>query len=293
MIRASTMSLAVVLSCAETLGSRPPLIILPGLPASLLQYTLNNSAPIPGMDWCSCSTSGWTPLYPPPANVSNGDIGCYLENMILVPAGNDTTSRGFKPMRTNMSTRVVDWGGFSGMVQFDQCIQRFNKSGWVPGVSLRGAPYDFRFPAFGFADTFFSALQNLVESMANATGGTHKVSLWAISDANGVVLAFLQRMSVPWKNRYIARWIADSPLWSGAPLAVMVRECCSATEHVAKGGLLVSSTLKERLLVQFVVGGDGSCANMGCSLLREHCTCATLQRAGVEACFLYAEAVQM
>eukprot|EP00041_Stephanoeca_diplocostata_P010354 m.164864 g.164864 ORF g.164864 m.164864 type:complete len:440 (+) comp18115_c0_seq20:619-1938(+) len=129
--------------------------------------------------------------------------------------------RGFKPMRTNMSTRVVDWGGFSGMVQFDQCIQRFNKSGWVPGVSLRGAPYDFRFPAFGFADTFFSALQNLVESMANATGGTHKVSLWAISDANGVVLAFLQRMSVPWKNRYIARWIADSPLWSGAPLAVM------------------------------------------------------------------------
>lgn len=47
-----------------------------------------------------------------------------------------------------------------------------------------------------------------------------KVSLLAISFGPQTTLGFLHRMTQPWKDKYIAWFVAESPVWSGAPFAV-------------------------------------------------------------------------
>jgi hypothetical protein len=66
---------------------------------------------------------------------------------------------------------------------------------------------------------FFSALQDLVENVSASNGG-RKVALLSVSYGPGYALAFLRRMPQAWKDKYVSLFVADSPIWGGAPSAL-------------------------------------------------------------------------
>ncbi|EGD80384.1 hypothetical protein PTSG_10636 [Salpingoeca rosetta] len=56
---------------------------------------------------------------------------------------------------------------------------------------------------------------------AYETNGQRKVTLLAVSYGPQFALSFLHRQSQAWKDKYIHWFIAESPVWSGAPATVL------------------------------------------------------------------------
>lgn len=90
--------------------------------------------------------------------------------------------------------------------------------GWEVGKNLFMAPFDWRVPSFNQSD-FHAQLQTLVETTVKSTG--QKVTLMALSEGPQVTLSFLHRMTQEWKDTHVAWFVANSPVWSGAPMSLM------------------------------------------------------------------------
>lgn len=212
------LAVAVLCFCLgyETLAapaaSNPPLIIIPGLTGSDLTYKLHGFQS--HYPWCKNSTSTWNVLWPlqkytikPPEQ-----IYCWLEALMV---SFDPVEKKFSSWPgENVST--VDFGGFLG-TSFARLSQSYTANGWVVGETLFCAPYDWRLPGSSMI-VFHQQLQQLVESVHASTG--QKVNLLAISFGPQVTLSFLHSMTPAWRDKHIAWFIAESPVWSGAPIAV-------------------------------------------------------------------------
>lgn len=195
----------------------PPMVVIPGLTSSALNYKLTSSAPPAWAFWCERNTDGWEPLWPlqPDVTKSPTSFLCWAADIAVQynPATNT-----FGPARKGCETELVDFGSFGGISALSILEPVFEMVGWTSGKDLFAAPYDWRVPSAGQGE-FFSKLKALVEQVSADNGG-QKVVLWAFSFGPQYTLSFLHRMTQPWKDQYIAWFVGSSPVWGGAPAAL-------------------------------------------------------------------------
>jgi hypothetical protein len=197
----------------------PPLVIIPGLTSSAINYRLTKSIPPVWAFWCNHSTDGrWEPLWPLADMTS---ISSHPSQFICwsadIAVKFDHSTKTFGPLRKGCETELVDFGNFSGITG-PGFSGIFEMVGWTAGKDLFAAPFDWRVPSVG-QDEFYTKLKALVE-LASAANGNAKVVLWAFSFGPQYTLSFLHRMTQAWKEQYIAWFVASSPVWGGAPTAL-------------------------------------------------------------------------
>jgi hypothetical protein len=229
--------------CAKP-AALPPLVVVPGLTSSALEYELQDSSPPPWAFWCARTTQGWKPLWP------NSDLShpeshlfkflCWVAN---VQVQFDPTSKTFEPARQGEKTRTVDFGGTDGVPGLGVLWGPLQAAGWRVSNDLFVAPFDWRLPSVAQA-AFFNSTKALVERAAARNGGK-KVVIWAFSFGPQYTLSFLHRMSSAWKERFIAAFVATSPVWSGAPAAMTSYVSGYAAQSA---GLNTSSNLLKQLV---------------------------------------------
>eukprot|EP00048_Salpingoeca_helianthica_P002214 m.55578 g.55578 ORF g.55578 m.55578 type:complete len:436 (+) comp11973_c0_seq3:61-1368(+) len=202
--------LLVCLSLVQ--AEQPPIILIPGFTSSNLFIRRTNFRS--QYPFCK-NTTGWGLLWPlEKFDFKNIDtILCWLESMQTVfNAANDTFE---SPPGVEVTT--FDFGGKYGS-GLSAIFKYFEDQGWKTGKTLFSAPFDWRVPSLGMSH-FFGQLQSLVEKVRKDTG--QRVVLLACSFGPQVTLSFLHRMTQQWKDEHIAWFVAESPVWSGAPLSVM------------------------------------------------------------------------
>lgn len=190
----------------------PPMVMVPGFSNSLIEMKLDN-ADLPIL--CNRDTKGeWVSLWPQPHNQTALEAICWLESFKV---SFNSTSKTFSSKK-GISTRTVDFGGFSGMQMFpDEIVPGYVDLGWVVGKTLFGAPYDWRVAPCSL-EAYFVDLQHLIEK-ASQMNANAKVVLFSPSLGPQLSISFLHRMTQEWKDKYIEWFIAESPVWSGTMTA--------------------------------------------------------------------------
>lgn len=170
---------------------------------------------------------------------------CFLENMKVVVNGGQLLNH------EGVEVRPRDWGGVDGLMfqdmhqkipsYYKHFVETMEKNGWKRGKTLFGAPYDWRYAQLRI-DDHYDKMQALIEEIYASTG--KPVSIYGHSMGPTVGLAFLHRMTQPWKDRHIAVFMASAPVWTGSVVSVWSAisglDCKSAFGHDcpgAEGGL--------------------------------------------------------
>jgi len=127
------------------------------------------------------------------------------------------------------------------------------ESGYVRGVSLRGAPYDFRYAPHSQA-FYFTRLRQLVEETW-ALNGRRRVVLLAHSMGGLYAAYFLARQPADWKDRYVEALITVNTPWAGQPHAVIIASGVVARTAGGEWGLHhkfedIETVLEKSFLVQ-------------------------------------------
>ena len=106
---------------------------------------------------------------------------------------------------------------------FESVIRELQAAGWSVGHNLVAAPYDWRLAPDGLekkpgalgAPPYFTRLRLLIEHMFKNSGGV-PAHIVTHSMGGPVGLAFLQRQSSAWKEKYIASLTSFSPPFGGS-----------------------------------------------------------------------------
>lgn len=208
-------------------GARPPLVVVPGLPGSALEFkaTENSFSPESG---CTVPANKWLPLYPPDASVLL--VNCYVSAMRV---DFNKTTKTFVPACPGLKVRTVGFGGFSGILDLDDgnFLPYAEREGWKLNESLFGAPFDWRLPAIALTG-YFEELKALIEHAVSSNGGS-KAVLFSLSLGAPVALGFLHRQPESWLDSHVAGFVVVSPMWSGIPFAYL--QFLSGAEPGANG----------------------------------------------------------
>lgn len=96
-------------------------------------------------------------------------------------------------------------------------VAAFEDFGYVDGISMFGATYDYRFSPDGLQD-YYAFLRKLVEDVSNRT--QQKVTLYAIGNGAMVTVAFFDyirdNVGADWAKKYLCHFYSESGLYSGA-----------------------------------------------------------------------------
>jgi lysophospholipase-3 len=151
------------------------------------------------------------------------NTACWSDNIkLLYDEERDilTNNRG-------VETRVPDFGGTSSFEELDPAVpfhataafrtmvNGLTAVGHVKNVTLRGAPYDFRYaPSSSVGARYIQDLAELIEQTVNTTG----LRITMISHSMGCLqsLYLLNQMSQAWKDKYIEKWIPMSGPYGGS-----------------------------------------------------------------------------
>lgn len=112
------------------------------------------------------------------------------------------------------------------------------EAGLVRGVSLRGAPYDFRLGP-SQQTRYFAALKSLIEETYRINGDT-RVILLAHSMGNPMMHLFLTNQPPAWKDKFVRSLVSLAPPWGGAVKSVKVM---TSGDNI---GIFIVSTFKSR-----------------------------------------------
>ncbi|KAL5258335.1 hypothetical protein ACHWQZ_G008986 [Mnemiopsis leidyi] len=107
------------------------------------------------------------------------------------------------------------------VVQFEKLIVGLEKlPGYQRGISIRGAPYDFRYtPNTKVGQQYMIKLRYLIEETYELNGNT-RVVLVAHSMGNPVTVRFLKSVTEEWKEKYIEGYVALAGVFGGAAKAI-------------------------------------------------------------------------
>lgn len=185
----------------------PPIIIVPGLTSSDL---LSKQHDVP-----QCAKNAPHNIWPINATQleSIPALACFFQQTKI---NYDNASKTFT-QPTGIDTGVIDFGGLGGFNLGGGINNTYGPYGYREHVNLFGAPFDWRYSSEGLAD-YYSALKALVETVYG--NKQEKVTLRCLSYGPQVALGFLHRMTQGWKDKYIAWYIADSPVFSGTTLLI-------------------------------------------------------------------------
>lgn len=197
-----------------------PVVIIPGDASSRIYAKLDKLSVV--RPWCVRRTRSWFILWLHAASLLNPlELPCWCDNMRLVR----NASTGAIQNAPGVATRVPAFGDTSGMEVLDPSlpaavtavwrtmVERLVGAGLARGVSVRGAPYDFRYAPLTDAG-YFSALEALIVATSAQHAGQPVV---LVSHSLGCLQAhaFLRSRSEAWRARYIARWIAIAGPYGG------------------------------------------------------------------------------
>ncbi|KAL9954753.1 hypothetical protein ACROYT_G042327 [Oculina patagonica] len=195
---------------------KTPVIIVPGTGGSQLEAKLNKPS---FLHWyCSKTTSVFVTLWFKKSSLLPYAIDCWADNMRLV------YDEGTKTMKNapGVETRVPGFGDTSSIEYLDTdnlvkyfvpMVDRLVSWGYERGVSVRGAPYDFRYGPES-APEYFTKLKKLIEDTYSANGNK-KITLMGHSFGCPYTLVFLNKQTKDWKDKYILQWITLSGVWGG------------------------------------------------------------------------------
>jgi len=204
-----------------------PVIILPGLGGSAMQAKLDK-AKVPHW-WCWSNWDSWFRLWLPIEEILAQD--CWFDNLQLLY--NPVTNEYSSP--PGVTTDVINFGGLSGISYMDYwfgfpipfttyyaaLISSLEALGYQEGVTLFGAPFDWRLPAdkHKLDEAFFDRLHDLILKAYSNNGNT-KVNVITHSLGGPTFLAFLNTKSELWINTYIEKFLPIAAPWSGSPKAL-------------------------------------------------------------------------
>lgn len=195
-----------------------PVILVPGIFGSQLDGLWNKTtAP---HYFCYKTSGDWTTLWISFESMVPKVIDCWVDNMLL-----NFTDNNFRD-RDGMKTRTNDFGGTAGIECLDKnCYYPYFKSmvegiatipGYVRGVNLRAAPYDFRYAANSpVGQLYLKNLRALIEETYTANG-KQKVNILAHSMGNLYMIEFFKGVSSRWKSKYISKYISISGVFGGS-----------------------------------------------------------------------------
>jgi len=196
-----------------------PVVIIPGDGSNQLEARLNKPSTV---SWRCSKKWDWFRLWLDTSNLLL-QTECWADNIKLVyNEETDTLSNN-----AGVETRVVDWGGTSSFEELDPSIpfhataafrdmvNDFTSSGLERNVTLRGAPYDFRYaPSSSVGAKYIQDLKNLIEETSNATGS--RVSLVSHSMGCLQTLYLLNQQSQAWKDQFVEKWIPLAGPYGGS-----------------------------------------------------------------------------
>ncbi|XP_033754287.1 group XV phospholipase A2-like [Pecten maximus] len=198
--------------------SLSPVILMPGDGGSQFFAKLNKTN-VPHV-FCEKQTSDYFNLWLNVYELAPYLIDCFTDNMRLVydrkthtthnAPGVDIQIRGWG------DTETVEWldpSHFGFTSYFYYIAEDLESWGYKRGVSLRGAPYDFR-KAPNEMGGMYKKLQALIEDTYTLNNNT-PVTLLGHSMGNPVTLYFLNHMPQVWKDKYIKRFISLAGVWAG------------------------------------------------------------------------------
>ena len=195
----------------------PPVVIVPGDGSNILEAKLNKPSV---RHWYCSKSSDWYRLWLNTANLLS-TTSCWADNIRLEVDA--TTGRASNA--PGVETRVPFWGSTEGLEELDpqipghatatfyQMVRALVAAGYVRNVSLRGAPYDFRYTPD--SSGLVPRLRTLVEQ-AVATAAGRPATLVSHSMGGLQTLYFLRQQTAAWKARHIARWVSISTPFAGS-----------------------------------------------------------------------------
>jgi len=221
-----------------------PVILIPGDGGTQVEAKLNKTS---GPHYfCTKKTNYWFDLWVNIELIGPLLLDCFIDNMRL--EYNNVTRKSASPK--GVQIRFPGFGNTTNMDYLDPShisptsyFQSISdalvaRAGLVRGVSLRGAPYDFRLGP-SQQDGYFAALKDLVEDTYSRNGNT-PIMLVAHSMGNPMMHLFLTRQSQAWKDKHVKSLVSLAPPWGGAVKSVKVM---TSGDNI---GIFIVSTFKSR-----------------------------------------------
>eukprot|EP00250_Pteridium_aquilinum_P009766 c18917_g1_i1 orf=49-1386(+) len=223
----------------------PPVVLIPGAGGNQLQAKLTHAynpsswlcRPTSCPSWLLPSTSkreeeeeekeqGFFRLWLNVPGILPPFTSCFAERMRIFYNPNT----GICENAPGVESRVPYFGSTRGMAYLDPSFRKLSvymavlvealeAEGYVDGVSLFGAPYDFRYApgqhASHAANSFLENLKSLIEN-AYVKNGEYPVVLLSHSLGGLWGLYFLNQQTLSWRQKYISHFIPVSAPWGGA-----------------------------------------------------------------------------
>ncbi|XP_038069431.1 phospholipase A2 group XV-like [Patiria miniata] len=201
-----------------------PVILVPGDGGTQLWASIDKPATV---HYFCREKESWFTLWLNVEDLLPGSIDCFVDNARLVYDNKTRTTSS----PTGVNITVVAFGNTSSVEYldpskiwlgkyFNAIVDGLVAVGYKRGVSVRGAPYDFR-KAPNEAQIFFRNLTRLIEDTYRINGN-RKVVLMTHSLGCLYTLYFLNRQSNPWKAKYIQAFAPISGPWAGATKSLRV-----------------------------------------------------------------------
>jgi len=225
-------------------GPAHPVILIPGDGGTQVEAKLNKTS---GPHYfCARKTNYWFDLWVNIELIGPLLLDCFIDNMRL--EYDNSTRMSASP--EGVQIRFPGFGNTSEMDFLDPShlsptsyFQSISdalvaEAGLIRGVSLRGAPYDFRLGPTQ-QDKYFAALKKLIET-TYTNNGNLRVMLVAHSMGNPMTHLFLTRQTQDWRDKFIHSFVSLAPPWGGAVKSVKVMTSGDSL------GIFIVSTFKSR-----------------------------------------------
>ncbi|XP_069950317.1 lysosomal phospholipase A and acyltransferase-like [Cherax quadricarinatus] len=216
----------IIYSLAEGKGTKyiPPVVLIPGCGGSQLEAKIDTPASVRVV--CNSRTNEWFTMWLNIDLIIPSYIDCFVAHMKLEYDNVTRTTRNAAGVETRIpgfgNSSTVEWlnpGDVYLLGYFNNLVSGILPLGYERGVTLRGAPYDFR-KAPNELGEYFLNLRDLIESTRVETG--HKVVLVAHSMGAPLVHYFLNYQPQSWKDQYIETLVTLSGAWAGSVKAVHI-----------------------------------------------------------------------
>lgn len=241
----------IVLLFLVPVQSLKPVILVPGALASRIEAKLNKSER--SHFYCS-KTSDWYTLWLKLQSLIGPAVNCWADNFKM------EFNEGVFSNTPGVETRVPGFGeghtldyvdNFSYIHYFKDLVDAvMSLPGAQDGVSVRSAPYDFRYsPPSKESELYFDRLKKLIEDTYKASNSS-KVVLISHSLGGLTTSTFLNTLSEEWKDKHIHAWVSAAGVFGGA-----IKEVKVLVSHgVINLPDFVSNRLVHRNLARTVMG---------------------------------------
>eukprot|EP00929_Paragymnodinium_shiwhaense_P119590 TRINITY_DN91494_c0_g1_i1.p1 TRINITY_DN91494_c0_g1~~TRINITY_DN91494_c0_g1_i1.p1 ORF type:complete len:433 (+),score=71.00 TRINITY_DN91494_c0_g1_i1:82-1299(+) len=206
-----TLGLAAVVGTAVVATAVRPVVIVPGDGSNQLEAKIDKPETV---KWFCHKKSDWFRLWLSTSDLL-GATSCWADNIKLIY----DEQRDELTNNVGVETRVPYWGTtdgfeeldpkvpFHGSAVFRDMVAKLVSLGHTKNVTLRGAPYDFRYaPSSAVGKDFIQKLKSLIEETYEAQG-QQRVSLISHSMGCLQTLYLLSQADQAWKDKHIEKWI--------------------------------------------------------------------------------------